>query len=263
MILSIINPSELSLLIILLCIHIGSSLVILFFVQKYCSWLNLRDGGIFGTIFGNTMPTLVGFIFAFVTVAAWQNHNNVGDTVSKEAHTLFNLYQILDAYPKDLKIAGQTQLIAYTQDVINQEWPKLNEKQFNLDTSKKLDQINFLFVNHKPSSFGELALHNEGLRLLSTYRDLRRDRIESAKSFIDKPLWGALVLSAYLLLLYSAFFKTRNIRIHSIMMALVGASLGVMFFLLTIYDNPFRGPSAIEPIPFQEILYSISILQKQ
>jgi hypothetical protein len=143
MILSIIDPSELSLLIILLCIHIGSSLVILFFVQKYCSWLNLRDGGIFGTIFGNTMPTLVGFIFAFVTVAAWQNHNNVGDTVSKEAHTLFNLYQILDAYPKDLKIVGQKQLIAYTQDVINQEWPKLNEKQFNLDTSKKLDQINF------------------------------------------------------------------------------------------------------------------------
>jgi len=106
-------------------------------------------------------------------------------------------------------------------------------------------------------------MHNEGLRLLSTYRDLRRDRIESAKSFIEKPLWGALVLSAYLLLIYSAFFKTRNIRIHSIMMALVGASLGVMFFLLTIYDNPFRGPSAIEPIPFQKILHSISILQKQ
>jgi len=46
------------------------------------------------------------------------------------------------------------------------------------------------------------------------------------------------------------------------MIALVGGSLGVMFFLLVIYDNPFWGPSAIEPAPFQKTLESISIIKR-
>jgi uncharacterized membrane protein len=94
------NLSEASLLLLLLTVTIALSLVCFFLIQKYCTWLSLGDDGIFGTIFANTMPTLVGFIFAFVTVAAWQNYNAVNDAVSKEAHTLFNLYQILDAYKR-------------------------------------------------------------------------------------------------------------------------------------------------------------------
>jgi hypothetical protein len=47
------------------------------------------------------------------------------------------------------------------------------------------------------------------------------------------------------------------------MMALVGGSLGVMFFLLALYDNPFSGPGAIKPTPFEKTLDSIAIVRKQ
>ena len=256
------NLSEASLLIILLIASTALSLLCFFLIQKYCTWLSLGDDGIFGTIFANTMPTLVGFVFAFVTVATWQNYNSVSDTVSKEAHTLFNLYQIMDAYPGEAKKAGQAELIQYAQIVIEQEWPILNQQQFDLNAFKSLDRIKQIFLNHKPSKFEGLAIHNEGLSLLSDYTDLRRNRIESAKSFLAKPMWAALIISAVLLILFSALFKTKNIRIHAVMIALVGASLGVMFFLLVIYDNPFWGPSAIQPTPFQKTLESISIIKR-
>ncbi|QWD83954.1 DUF4239 domain-containing protein [Polynucleobacter sp. MWH-P3-07-1] len=258
----IFNLSEIALLIILLFVSIGSSLACFFLVQKYCTWLSLRDGGIFGTIFANTMPTLVGFIFAFVTVAAWQNHNAINDSVSKEAHTLFDLYQTLGAYPSETQKIGQEEIIKYSKLVINQEWPTLGQTGFDIETFKQLDRINSLFLNYKPANVSGFALHNEGLRLLSSYRDLRRTRVENANSYIQKPMWGALVVSALFLILFSAFFKTRNIRIHAVMMALVGGSLGVMFFLLTLLDNPFLGPSAIQPIPFEKTLESILIIQK-
>lgn len=254
--------SEASLLIILLIVSIALSLLCFFLIQKYCTWLSLDDDGIFGTIFANTMPTLVGFVFAFVTVAAWQNYNSVSDTVSKEAHTLFNLYQIMDAYPDEAKKAGQAELIQYANIVIEQEWPILNEQQFDLNAFKSLDRIKNIFVNHKPSNFEGTAIHNEGLSLLSDYTDLRRNRIESAKSFLAKPMWAALIISAVLLILFSALFKTKNIRIHAVMIALVGGSLGVMFFLLVIYNNPFWGPSMIQPTPFLKTLESISIIKK-
>jgi len=258
----IASLSEISLLLLLLVVSVALSLICFFLIQKYCTWLTLRDGGIFGTIFANTMPTLVGFIFAFVTVAAWQNHNAVSDTVSKEAHTLFDLYQILEAYPSETKKIGQAEIINYTKAVINQEWPTLGNQAFDIETFKQLDQINSLFLSHKPTTLDGFAVHNEGLRLFSTYRDLRRNRIENANSYIEKPMWGALVLSALFLILFSAFFKTRNIRIHAVMMALVGGSLGVMFFLLVLLDNPFWGPSAIQSTPFKKTLESIAIVQK-
>lgn len=257
------NLSEISLLVILLFISVALSLVCFFLVQKYCTWLKLGDNGIFGTIFANTMPTLVGFIFAFVTVAAWQNHNAVSDSVSKEAHTLFDLYQILEAYPGEAKIAGQKEIISYTEAVINQEWPNLARQQMDVETFKKLQHINTIFHNHQAGNLEGLAIHNETLRLFSTYRDLRRNRLENAVSFVGKPMWGALVISALLLTLFSAFFKTSNIRIHAVMMALEGGALGVMFFLLVLFDNPFAGPSAIQATSFQKTLDSIAILQKQ
>lgn len=256
------NLSEASLLIILLLGSVALSLLCFFLIQKYCTWLSLDDDGIFGTIFANTMPTLVGFVFAFVTVAAWQNYNSVSDTVSKEAHTLFNLYQIMDAYPSETKKAGQAELIQYANIVIEQEWPILNEQKFDINAFKSLDRIKNIFVNHKPSNFEGTSIHNEGLSLLSDYTDLRRNRIESAKSFLAKPMWAALIISAVLLIIFSALFKTKNIRIHAVMIALVGGSLGVMFFLLVIYNNPFWGPSTIQPTPFQKTLESISIIKK-
>ena len=205
----------------------------------------------------------MGFIFAFVTVAAWQNHNTVSDNVSKEAHALFDLYQILGAYPNETKKIGQAEIISYTQAVINQEWPNLSSGEMDIETFKKIERINALFMTHKASSLNEVAIHNEGLRLVSVYRDLRRGRFENAVSFVGTPLWGALVLSALFLTLFSAFFKTSNIRIHAVMMALEGGALGVMFFLLVLYDNPFSGPGAIKSTPFQKTLDSIAIVRKQ
>lgn len=257
------NLSEISILTILLAVSIALSLICFFLVQKYCTWLSPEDDGIFGTIFANTMPTLVGFIFAFVTIAAWQNHNSVSDNVSKEAHTLFDLYQIMDAFPSQTKKIGQDEIINYTKSVINEEWPTLSQNGFHVETFKKLEHIHLLFLNHKATNLDEFAVHNEGLRLFSTYRDLRRARIENANSFIEKPMWGALVLSALLLIIFSALFKTRNTRIHAVMMALVGGSFGVLFFLLVLLDNPFWGPSAIQSSPFQKALESIKILQER
>ena len=256
------NLSEASLLIILLVVSVALSLACFYIIQKYCTWLSLDDDGIFGTIFANTMPTLVGFVFAFITIAAWQNYNSVSDTVSKEAHTLFNLYNIMEAYPEETKRAGQAEVIQYANTVIQDEWPILYQQQFDLKAFKSLDRIKQIFVSHKPSNFEGVAIHNEGLSLLSDYTDLRRNRIESAKSFLAKPMWAALIISAILLIVFSALFKTKNIRIHAVMIALVGGSLGVMFFILVIYNSPFWGPSAIQPTPFQKMLESVSIIKK-
>ena len=254
------NLSATGLLVLMVSIFIICSLLTLFLAQKYCTWLRLSDQGIFGEIFANTMPTIFGFILAFVTISVWQNYNTVNDRVLQEAHRLYNLYRTINAYPPEVKDAGKSQLKNYATEVIKTEWPLLTQGQFDVKAFKEFNAVESLIVNFKPNTLGELSAQQEMLRQLSEYRELRRARIENAKSFIDPPLWAALFLSAELLILFSVLFKTHNIRMHALMTTIVGASLGIVFFLLVLYNNPFLGPNAIQPAAFKNLLESFTIL---
>ena len=253
------NLSAAGLLALMVSIFVICSLLTLWLAQKYCIWLRLSDQGIFAEIFANTIPTIFGFILAFVTISVWQNYNTVNDRVLQEAHRLYNLYRTINAYPAEVKDIGKGQLKRYAAEVINTEWPLLTQGQFDVTVFKEFNAIESLIVNFKPHTFGELSAQQEMLRQLSEYRELRRVRIENAKSFIDPPLWAALFISAELLILFSVLFKTHNIRMHAVMTSIVGASLGIIFFLLVLYNNPFLGPNAIQPAAFKNLLESFAI----
>ncbi len=50
---------------------------------------------------------IFGFMLAFITVAAWENHNDLGDTGSKETNTLQNMYRMLEGYPSEFQEEGK------------------------------------------------------------------------------------------------------------------------------------------------------------
>ena len=250
----IFNLPPFILLLIMMTTFILGGLVMLCLVQKYVTWLHFADHTDFGEIFANSMSVIFGFILAFITITVWQNYNNVSDTVSKEANTLFNMYRTIEAYPPEVRDEGQKQLKIYVQEVVETEWPLLAKGQYDLRAYQDLKYFHDLIIHYVPKNNGELAAQQEELRLLSSYRELRRNRVESAKSLIDKPMWTALIFSAVLFLFFSSLFKMRNLRIHATMIALLGTSISLIFYLLILYNNPFIGPSALQSEPFERLL---------
>jgi hypothetical protein len=205
-----------------------------------------------------TYSDAIGIIFAFVlslvTVTAWQTHNDISNSVAKEATTLFNIYRTLDSYPPEIRERGREELRDFIYEVINSEWPSMKKGQYDTKASLKFLNFGNLVGQYKPKDYAELAAQQEELRLLSNYRELRGIRIENTKPLIDNNLLLILSLSAMVYLFYQSLYKMIQLRVHLIMYLALTTSIGLVFIMILIFNNPFIGPSAISPEPFQKLL---------
>ena len=231
-----------------------ASLGLLFFIHKQLAWLVFTDSVKYADIFSNCLTMIFGFMLAFITVAAWENHNDLGDTVSKETNTLQNMYRTLEGYPPEFQEEGKKKLKIYVSEVIEKEWPAMALDQYDVSAYQKLRGYHNHIIQFQPKNNGEIAAHQEELRLFSSYRELRRDRVEGTKPIIDKGMWSVLILSAVLFMLFLCLFKKSSLFVHALMIKFVATSLSLIYFLLVIYDHPFIGSSPLSPEPFQKLL---------
>lgn len=230
------------------------SLLLLFIIQKYLKFLIIDTDTKFGDIFTNSLAMIFGIIFGFIVVSVWESYNHVMDKVSKEANALHNMYRNLDAYPINVSTIGKSTLEDYAREVISNEWKLLSADKFDPIAYKKLREFYEIIVPFRPKDFGQLAAQQEMLCLISDYRELRRNRVENAKSILDTSMWMAFSASALLITILSCLFKTQKFRSHVIYVSVLASGLGIVLFLLLIYDHPFMGPSAITPEPFEKLL---------
>lgn len=59
-----------------------------------------------------------------------------------------------------------------------------------------------------------------------------------------------MTLGAFFFLFYQCLYAMKSLRIHAVMVTVLAGSLGLIFFLILVYNNPFLGPSAIQPDEF-------------
>lgn len=248
------NASALTLLILVLVSFVAIGLSTFFIAKKVFYSLAFVDHTDFGEIFSDALGILFGLILAFVTIGTWQNYNSVSQAVSQEGGAVYGIYTALEGYPPDIKQEGRKILQQYMEEVITEEWPKMLKNQNDLPALNELNKFSRLMHQFKPSNFGELAAQQEMLRLLGDYRLLRNSRVLSAKSFIDPPMFLSLGLGAFCFLFYQCLYSMKSNRLHMVMISLLSISLGLIFYLILIYNNPFIGPSKIDPEDFKLVL---------
>ena len=251
---SIFNLPVFVLLVGNILFFVSISLLMLYFVQKYFIWMKWEKGSQFSETFSDAIGLAFGLVLAFVTVGTWQSYNNVADTITKEANTLMNVYRTLEAYPPEIREKGKSQLKDYVNEIIANEWPSMAHHQYDTSAYLKFTDFTDLILYYQPRNYAELAAQQEELRLISEYRDFRRNRIENAKSLLDGHMLLTLILSALLYILYQCLYQMDSLRMHFIMISILATSISLTFFLLVLYSNPFIGPSAIEPQAFERLL---------
>lgn len=85
------------------------------------------------------------------------------------------------------------------------------------------------------------------LRLLESSRALRHDRIKSGTPYLDDTMWLSLLLGSGILLVFSGLLTQPSRLQHHLMHGCLGASIGLMFYLMSIYNWPFYGPGSVPP----------------
>jgi hypothetical protein len=250
----ILDSSDIMLRIQLSCIVLSLCFLVFLFFQKISPKYLFGDDGPYAGYIYNAMGVVFSLIFAFITVLVWQSYNSVADSVTKEASHLNNIYRLYSAFPPEIEKSGQESLRSYTKIVIEDEWPLMKKDQFSPEAFKKLLAMEALIIKYQPQSSGQSNAHQQMLRLITEYTDLRRSRIYNAQFALGRPALIGLISSSFIFLFFSCLFKMGSVRTHLVMLTFLGLTIvGVVYFLL-IYIHPFLGPLAIGPEPFQRLL---------
>lgn len=229
----------------------------LWIYKRFLPTVKMEPGnGDIAQIYAGAIGTVFALIFAFVIIAVWQNFDHLSNIVAQEANVLNNIYRNLDAYPPAFKDPVQKELQAYVQQVVEVEWPNMSSLGADPLADQGINRLSQQITTYRPPSPGEVPLQDLMIQLVTQNRTLRNDRLRGSAPYLDRSMWVSLDLGCAILLFFSCILAMPSKRQHYLLNGVLGGSMGLVYYLLFIYNYPMQGPGHITPAALQ-------VLQKE
>lgn len=193
-------------------------------------------------------------MLAFVVIAVWEDFRKTEAAVRDEAKAVVDLHRITFALPVEGGAEIRDHLVAYTNDVREDEWQTMALGEPSDDVIKDLDQLSQAIFNVSPQNQQELALYQDALRLLALMTDNRNERLDSSDGSMPRILWFVLIIGGLITLSYPAFFGSTNLIAQTLMTAALAGLVALALLLGLAFDYPFTGGERISPAPFDQAL---------
>ncbi len=203
----------------------------------------------------NMLGVVYAVLLAFVVFVVWQQYQNVGQAVDNEANAIVSLYRVALALPDSTtRTQLMTDLRAYTQGVINDEWQHLGRYEQGPLPETALARLWSTGTAFQPRTTQESDLYTEILSDLQNVTRLRRERFQADRTHIPDILWILLLGGGLIIVVFTFFFGTNNGHIHAFMAAALAAVIAFTLVLIFVLDHPFAGSVRIGPEPFHTAL---------
>ncbi len=121
-------------------------------------------------------------------------------------------------------------------------------------TQKSFVQL-FEIIEHLNPAEGNAQMKAQ--LLLKTAGELascRNQRLYEAQAEIPRIIWLTLLLGWFITAVLASMLDVENKNYHFTMSAIMGAFVGLLFFLIIILDHPFSGSIKTEPFGYRSIL---------
>jgi uncharacterized YccA/Bax inhibitor family protein len=95
-------------------------------------------------------------------------------------------------------------------------------------------------------------MHGEALRAYNQLVEARSLRLDAVvNTGLPSVLWVVVLAGAVISLMATFFFKVDDLRLHAILVTLLGTFMGLVIFMIFAFDRPFRGDLGLKPEPYQ------------
>ncbi len=156
-----------------------------------------------------------GLVLGLLSVAAFQNSEEVKRSTNEEASTLASLYRVAALYSEPLSSELPALLRDYTLYVVYQDWPAHLRGQALNGGMLRLQTIGQPLFEYEPKTKTQEILHAEMLQDFNQLAALRQERLAGVLTGIPGVLWyvvgiGAVIYLLLLLLLEMRFLPTSS-----------------------------------------------------
>jgi len=204
------------------------------------------------------MFSLAGILYAvlvaFVVVVVWEQFEEAKSATESEANAISDLLRDSETLPPASRDAIRHSLIAYTEDVVGDEFVRLHHGVTIEQQSAQLSAIWQSYLDVQPVSQIQIAFLNEDISKLNDLGSSRKVRITSSHSEIPTELWVLLVGGGATMLLFTYLFGTRHVVVHACSVALAGALLSFVLYLIFALEHPFVGDLSVRTDPYEHVL---------
>jgi hypothetical protein len=200
-----------------------------------------------------------GITVGLIAVGVWNTNANASELVSKEASSIGALYRDVCGYPIPIRNELRWNLHRYTVFIIKEAWPAQQQGRGQRVTGGVylLDDFQAKLYSFQPSNTSQSALHAETLRAYNTLIEYRRLRIDAVGGGLSMVMWAVIWVGAAISIGVAYFFNIPDLKLHAILVSLMGGFLAMVLFMIVINDKPFYGYVAISPEPYRVILENL------
>lgn len=223
-------------------------------VQRFVHHTKLRKHHEIADPVLGSITAIYAVLIAFVVVTVWQSFDKSTANVQLEASYLADIHRASEALSPDFHLKVSGLLREYRQAVIGYEWKTMASGEMSPEVEKLMRQIWALYTTYTPRTATEQTFFNESISKLTSFRELRRQRLMDSRTGIEPILWLVLIVGGVSTISLTFFFGTENLTAHLIMSALLAITISLILFTIMSLDFPFTGGVAISTAPFKMVL---------
>jgi len=204
-----------------------------------------------------TIGVLYAVLLAMIAVASWNNYTAVDGLVSQEADLVHAMFRDADAFPSPHRERFRTLLRDYVDTVINVEWPSLQQGLEEKRAAMAVDALFSEWASFEPKTEKENVVATEIFQRMNNFQTVRRNRIQTGLSGLMPVLWWVVIVGAVLNLGLTFLFWMHDHKVHFVMTAVLGMTIGMVVYLILALDHPLWGEVSVSPDAFQVVASSM------
>jgi hypothetical protein len=201
-------------------------------------------------------------LLALVVIAVWEEYRAASETVVQEANALAEIFWLAHRFPEPEGSHIQELARSYAQDVIDEEWPLMEQGEAPLMTQTQgtpagwtlIDEIRANLQEFQPQTPADGQLYAEGLDQVQRLADARRMRPVAAEEGVPAVLWSVLIFGGVAAIGFTYLFGLQNTWAHRLIVFTLAAVIGLMLFTIGAMEHPFSGGARIGTGAFDLIL---------
>lgn len=197
---------------------------------------------------------LYAVLVAFVVVVVWEQFGDAENATEKEASAIADLLRDSPAIPAAYRSEVQRSLLSYTDDVINDEFPRMRRGETIEEESEHTTEIWDAFLKVQPETRNEIAFLDHDIVKLNDLSENRKLRVSTAEAVIPGELWVLLLGGGAVVMAFTFLFGTRDLLIHACVVGLTAALMGFVMYLIFALEHPFVGALSVKPDSYVNVL---------
>jgi hypothetical protein len=243
-----------ALLVIGLCV--GVALLGQWIVHRYVSLhVRLAHNQVIGFT-SATCALIYVVLLAFIASTVWVSYDRADEAVSREASLVGDLFQDASMLPKALEAETIVYLRDYSRAVVNDEWPKMAKGERAKSEGWQLIRKFYTQVSQVTGITPvQVAVIQEMISRINHLYDIRRERLRTAdRGSLNPAVWLVVLLGGLITIAFCWLFGFDKNWLHVLSTVMVSITLGLVIFLIVVFNCPFRGRMQISSAPFERML---------